>query len=335
LTLAALALALAGCGGSSGSSSSHSSAAISKRKHAATHRSVDVVSGAPSKLTYRPLYSLPAALRDPASAPLGGGRFVLIGGLNGADTSTTGIELGDLHGVMHNYSLALAQHDAQGAALGDKVYVFGGGSLSELDHIVSFDPASGSVSTVGALPHAESDVAVAQIGGTAFIVGGYDGTSWLNTILAWRPGSAVRAAGRLPVGLRYSAVTAVGGRLLIIGGSTPTAASDAIYSFDPATGGVRQIGKLPHPVTHGGAATLGSTVYLVGGRGNLLNSQTSSVLGIDPRTGAVKQVARLPQPLSDPGVLTVGNAIVVAGGLTRANAAVTSVGALTPAASVP
>ena len=325
-------LVLAGCGGSGGSSSSRSSGAASHRNRAATHRRVDVVSGAPTKLTYRSLYSLPAALRDPASAPLGGGRFVLIGGLNGADTSTAGIEVVDLHGVTHNYSLALAQHDAQGAALGTKVYVFGGGSFSELDHIVSFDPASGSVSTVGALPHAESDVAVAQIGGTAYIVGGYDGTSWFNTILAWRPGGPVHVAGHIPVGLRYSAVTAVDGRLLIIGGSTPTAASDAIYSFDPATGSVRQIGKLPHPVTHGGAATLGSSVYLVGGRGDLLNSQTSSVLGIDPRTGAVKQVARLPQPLSDPGVLTVGNAIVVAGGLTSANQAVTSVGALTPAA---
>ena len=106
-------------------------------------------------------------------------------------------------------------------------------------------PRAEPYSTVGALPRAQSDVAVAATGGTAYVVGGYDGTNWLDTILAWRPGSPVRVAGHLPVGLRYSAVSAVGGHILIIGGSTPDRASDAIYRFDPANGQVQQIGRLP------------------------------------------------------------------------------------------
>ena len=116
--------------------------------------------------------------------------------------------MADLHGVQHSYSLPLAQHDAQGAALGNRVYVFGGGSFSELNHIISVDPATGTVRTVGALPHAQSDVAVAESGGTAYVVGGYDGTNWMNTILAYRPGGPARVVGHLPVGLRYSAVAA-------------------------------------------------------------------------------------------------------------------------------
>ncbi len=285
------------------------------------------------KLDYRPLFALAAPLRDPASASLGAGRFVLLGGLDAADTSTAGIELANLRGTLHSYALPLAQHDAQGAALDGSVYVFGGGSLSELDHIINFNPASGAVQTVGSLPQAQSDVAVAQIGGTAYIVGGFDGTNWFNTILAWRPGSSVRVAGRLPDGLRYSAVAAADGRLLVIGGSTPAGTSRAIYSFDPGTGEVRQIGNLPHGVTHGGAATLGSTVYFVGGRGELDNEQTGRVWAINPQTGAVRAAGRLPEPLSDAGVLTVGDAIVVAGGLTSAGSVVTNVGALVPAAN--
>jgi hypothetical protein len=264
---------------------------------------------------------------------LGPQRFILIGGLDAADSSASEIEVADLHGVQHSYSLPLAQHDAQGTALGSRVYVFGGGSFSELDHIISVDPATGTVRTVGALPHAQSDVAVAQADGTAYVVGGYDGTSWMNTILAYRPGGPVRVVGHLPVGLRYSAVTAEDGKLIIIGGSTPTSASDAIYRFDPATGSVQRIGRLPQPITHGAAATLGSTVYMVGGRGDLDNQQTATVWAINPQTGAVHVAGHLPQPLSDTGVLTVGNAIIVAGGLETSGGTASSVGELVPTAA--
>ena len=187
---------------------------------------------------------------------IGGGRFVLIGGLDAADTSSAEIDVAGSHGLLHSATLPLAQHDAQGAALAGKVYVFGGGSFSELDHIVSFDPVSNAVGNAGTLPRAQSDVAVTQLDGTAYIVGGYDGTNWLNTILAWRPGSGVRVAGHLPVGLRYSSVSPVDGRLVIIGGSTPAGATDAIYSFDPASGRVAQdraAAASDHPCRRGDA----------------------------------------------------------------------------------
>jgi Kelch motif len=263
---------------------------------------------------------------------LGTGRFALLGGLDSSEVSSAGIEVADFHGVLHTASLPLAQHDAQGALLAGRVYVFGGGSSSQLDHIISFDPAGGIVQTVGALPRAQSDVAVAATGGTAYVVGGYDGTDWLNTILAWRPGSPVRVTGHLPVGLRYAAVSAVDGQILIIGGSKPDGASDGIYRFDPATGQVQQIGRLPQPITHASAATLGPFVYLVGGRGNDLGSQTADVLSIDPRTGTVALAGRLPKPLSDTASLSIGGGIVVAGGL-GPTSTVAGVGELMPGRS--
>jgi hypothetical protein len=330
--LCALAVALtgAGCGGATNTAPVRRTTDATRRSKAARAR----LASRPASLSYRSLYSLPAPLRDPASAVLGGGHFVLAGGLDAADSSSAEIALADLHGVLHTATLPLAQHDAQGAQLGGLVYVFGGGSFSELDHIISFDPASGVVSTVGTLPHAQSDVAVTALHGTAYVVGGYDGTNWMDTILAWRPGSGVRVVGHLPVGLRYSSVSAVDGELLIIGGSTPNAASEAIYRFDPATGRVTQIGRLPEPITHAGAATLGSFVYLVGGRGDNLDSQTANVWSIDSRTGAVQRAGRLPEPLSDTGVLSIDGAIVVAGGLSPAGT-VAGVGELVPSAREP
>ena len=133
----------------------------------------------------------------------------------------------------------------------------------------------------------------------------------------------------MPVGLRYAAATAVGGRILIIGGSTPDGASRAIYRFDPASGQVREIGRLPQPITHASAAALGAFVYLVGGRGTDLGSQTATVWSIDPRTGAVAVAGRLPEPLSDTASLSIGGGIVVAGGLTPTST-VADVGELVP-----
>jgi hypothetical protein len=133
------------------------------------------------------------------------------------------------------------------------------------------------------------------------------------------------------VALRYASVVATGNKLLIIGGSTPNGASSAIYAFDPSSGTARQIGRLPQPVTHAGAAALGSTVYLVGGRGDSLTSRTGAIEAINPATGAVTPAGSLPEPMSDVGVVSLGNAIVVAGGHS-ASATQATVGELVPAA---
>ena len=282
------------------------------------------------RVTYRPLFSLPSAVQDPAIAPLASGRFVLLGGLDGAGSSTAAIVLADLAAPLRTTSLPGPQHDAQAATLAGRTYAFGGGYLSELDHIVSYDPRSNAVTAAGTLPRPASDVAVTESGGSAYIVGGFDGSNWLDWILAWRPGSAPRIVARLPVGLRYAAVAAAGRDLLIIGGSTPSGASNAIFRFDPTSGAVNEIGRLRSPVTHAGAAAVHDTVYLVGGRGESIDTPTAQVWAINPETGRLRLAGRLPQPLSDAGVTAVGDAIIVAGGHTAAGAQ-SAVGELVPA----
>lgn len=323
----ALALALAGCGGSGATAAGRHGPNVRHRRTIRKPRAAR----APA-LRYHHLYTLPAPLRDPAYAALRPGHFVLIGGLSAADTSTGEVYTGDLRHVTQTATLAAPQHDAQAATLAGRVYAFGGGSFSELDHIISFDPATSTVSTVGALPSAQSDVAVAAIGDTAYVVGGYDGVSWKDTILSYRPGApAARTAARLPVGLRYAAVTAIGGRVLIAGGSTPTAASRAIFSFDPRSGRVTRIGTLPSPVTHGELAPLGQFAYLVGGRGNGTASQTARIYAIDPATGRVTPAGRLPGGLSDAALVPDGGSLLLIGGLESSGAVSDNVGELTPA----
>jgi hypothetical protein len=326
--LLGLALGIAGCG-SSGSTTTSGG-------HGGAHRSQSTrvrhaASVGPEQLAYRTLFSLPAPLRDPATTTVGTAQAALLGGLNAADTSTSEVDVLNRHGLVYSGSLPNVQHDAQAATLGGQVYVFGGGDLSELNHILGFDPNTHTVRSVGVLPTASSDDSVTQVGRTAYVVGGYDGTNYLSTILAWQPGGPAKVVGHTPVGLRYSAVTSVGGKVIILGGSAPAGASRAIYSFDPATGQLKTIGELPQAVTHGGAAALGKYVYLVGGRGDLVTQTSRNVWSIDPNTGTVRPAGRLPHGLSDSGVITVGQGIMIAGGFTGLST-VAAVGELVPSA---
>jgi hypothetical protein len=104
--------------------------------------------------------------------------------------------------------------------------------------------------------------------------------------------------------------------VVVVGGSHGEGASDTILSFDPTTRAVVQIGRLPAPLTHSSAATLGSAVYVVGGRRATTGSQTATVLAIDPRSGLVRRAGQLPLRLSDAAVVASAGAIVVAGGRT-------------------
>ena len=260
------------------------------------------------------LGALPSAVQDAAVAPLGGKRVALLGGLDAAQSSTTAINVLSGASVSASGSLPRAQHDAQAAALDGAVYVFGGGEVSSFNHILRYDPATGTVGEAGVLPSAASDVAVAAIGNTAYVVGGYDGVHPLDTILAWRPGSSPQTVAHLPFGVRYAAVAAVGGRLIIAGGTTEGGVSDQIFSFDPASGSLTRIGRLPVGLTHASAAQNGGRVYLVGGREQISGGQSAAILAIDPANGSVSRAGSLPEPLSDAAVVALGERLLVLGG---------------------
>ncbi|HET9103893.1 MAG TPA: hypothetical protein VFN55_11120 [Solirubrobacteraceae bacterium] len=328
MALFVVLLLVAGCGGSSASSSSSGSASRQRAE-----RRARAAAARPDVFVFRHLYSLPAPLRDPAFAALGGSRFVLAGGLSAADVSTDEVDIADLHRVVRSGTLPAAQHDAQGAGLPSGAYVFGGGNASEYDHIYKINAASATASTAGRLPTVASDVAVTQVGSTAYVVGGYDGTRWLNTVVAWSPGHGARVVGHLPLGLRYAAVTPGPiGQLVVIGGTTPSGgASRSVFIFNPATGHSRVLATLRRPVTHAGAVTVGNFAYLIGGRSASSTGQTSSIWSINTATGKLRAAGHLPAATSDAAVLRVGNAVIVAGGQTSRGVTLAEVGRLIPA----
>ena len=328
VALTAVLLLVAGCGGSSASSTASAGAA----KHRAQRRA-QAAAARPDVFVFRHLYSLPAPLRDPAFAAIGGSRFVLAGGLSAADVSTAEIDIADLHHVVKAGTLPGAQHDSQAAGLPAGAFVFGGGNASEFDHIYKINPGSATAATVGRLPTVASDVAVTQVGATAYVVGGYDGTRWLNTVVAFSLGRGAHVVGHLPVGLRYAAATPGPiGQILVIGGTSPSGgASQSVYIFNPATGHSRVLARLRQPITHAGAVTIGNFAYLIGGRSASTSGQTSAIWSINTATGKLRAAGHLPARTSDAAVLKVGNAVIVAGGQTSQGVTLAEVGRLLPA----
>jgi hypothetical protein len=66
------------------------------------------------------------------------------------------------------------------------------------------------------------------------------------------------------------------------------------------------------------AATLGDTVYVLGGRGSAQNTQERSAFAVDARSGRVTSAGRLPFALSDSGSVSLGGRILLFGGRDRA-----------------
>ena len=72
----------------------------------------------------------------------------------------------------------------------------------------------------------------------------------------------------------------VDGRIYLLGGSTPRGPSDAIRRLHPATGRTSIAGRLPHPLTDAAVASIGSTIYLLGG---ISRSPLATILTAHPR----------------------------------------------------
>ena len=250
--------------------------------------------------------SLPRAFSKAAAVALPDGRLMVLGGYTGAGSLDT-ILGGPPSRLRVVGRLPQPTHDAAAAAVGGKVYLFGGGESVSMPSVVRVDPRTGSAAEAPALGEPLSDLGAAAIGGHAYLVGGYTGTQFATAILRYRPQGAAATVARLPTGTRYAGVAALGPTIYVAGGLTTAGATSAVYAVS-LDGTVRRVATLPAPEDHAALAALGGRLYLVGGR---------RVLAIDPGSGKVTVAARLPARLSDPTATTVGNRIVIAGGGTN------------------
>jgi PQQ-like domain/Kelch motif len=271
--------------------------------------------------TIRPAgFALAAPIQREVAVPVGS-KIYLAGGLGGSGSTASGVFALDMASgkLTAVGSLPTAVHDAAGALLNGQITIFGGGSTTGTNLVQAFDPATGHASIIGHLPRALSDLSSATVDGTPYLIGGYDNHVPRKEIYSTTDGKTFTHVADLPVGLRYPAVTVVGSTIVIAGGVSPAGPTDTVYAFDPPSGKVTTIGKLPQPVGDATAFTLGPTAYVVGGL-SASNAATATVSAIDLSAKTVTAFSPLKQPLADAAVAASGSRAWIIGGAHGPNA---------------
>ena len=265
----------------------------------------------------RPAYHLPTAIsREVVLAR--GQDLLIIGGITQQLTTTgTIIQLNPVSGrATRAGQLADPAHDAAGAVLGGRPYLFGGGDLAELPTVQALR-YRGTAAVTGQLPGPRSDVSSVTLGSTAYLVGGYDGTSWIGAVLATTNGRAFRRVASLPVPVRYAAVAGAGTRIWVFGGLTPAGNSRVIQQVNLATGKARVVGRMPAAMSAATAVTLEGRIFIAGGqvtRGGGALVPSRKVLAYDPVHHRVTTAGRLPVAVTNAAAAVVGGTAFLVGG---------------------
>jgi hypothetical protein len=296
-------------------------------------------------------YQLPSGLAREVVVS-DGPDLLLAGGLTGRDTSTAAVRL--LHPSTGRTTrvgrLAVPTHDAAGATLGGRTFLFGGGEQASVA-TVQVVTAHRTATAAGHLPRPRSDLMAVTRGGTAYLLGGYDGAGYDATVLATRDGRRFSVVARLPVPVRYPAVALLGGQIWVFGGQTSSGITNDIQRISlPGTsqtgasqtgasqtgasqtgasqrsGTAAVAGHLPQPTTAATAFALGGALYIAGGQtvaarpgqttgGPSATLTTSNaVLRYEPGHPGAVLAGRLPVPVANAGAGVVGRTAFLVGG---------------------
>ncbi len=292
-------------------------------------------------------YQLPSGLAREVVLPAG--RSLLIaGGLTPQGTSTAAVRLlnPSTGGTSRVGRLAVPTHDAAGATVGGRTFVFGGGqpgSVATVQEVTArpapAGPARGVRTVAGRLPRPRSDLVAVARGGTAYLLGGYDGAGYDATVLATRDGRRFTVVARLAVPVRYPAVAVLGGQIWVFGGQTSHGITSDIQRISLPGAGPGGAGKtvggrkaaavvaghLPRPTTAAAAFALGGALYIAGGQtapahpGQATASPSATittsgaVLRYQPGHPAVL-AGTLPVPVANAGAGVLGGTAFLVGG---------------------
>lgn len=197
--------------------------------------------------------SLPKARSDLTAVTVGATTY-LLGGYDGARPDAAVLATTAGRAFRTVAALRVPVRYPAVAALGGKIYVFGGEAVTgphagvPVNTIQAVDPARRTSTIVGKLPEPLAGAVAVTLGGEVFVAGGE------STV------PQPRAPGMGTTQYRARAPGAAGES-----SGAATATVSIIWAFQPSTGRLLSAGRLQVPVSHAAVAVIGSTAWIVGG----------------------------------------------------------------------
>jgi len=180
-------------------------------------------SGGPSRVVGH----LPQPRADLAAVTIGANVY-LIGGYDG--TNATRAVLATSDGVLFHEvaQLPVGVRYPAVAALGDKVFVFGGElDGAESSVVQEIDVRRGSARVIGQLPSPRTEASAVRLGGSIYVVGGLAGGSASTDVLRFDPNTTrFSFDGQLPGPIADSAAVTIGTSAYLVGGEAVAISSD-------------------------------------------------------------------------------------------------------------
>ena len=244
-----------------------------------------------------------------------GGELLIIGGLNQRSVTTSTVtQLDPVTGrTTWTGRLADASHDAAGALLGGRPFLFGGGVSGSIAAIQSLRLGH-TAAVAGQLPGPRADLSSVTLGPAAYLVGGYDGASYAAAVLSTTDGTSFTTVAKLPVPIRYAAVAGTGNDIWVFGGETPAGPTGIIQRVNITTGRAAVVGHLPAALSGATAFVLGGRIFVAGGQGAGTGAASRAVLAFDPARHSVTASGTLPVGVSNAAAAVVGGTAFVVGG---------------------
>lgn len=223
--------------------------------------------------------TLPSAVNGAACAAIGK-RIYIFGGrsTSGANGKSAAILVFDTEtSTFETLSIQLPadRYRATAAAVGNKIYIFGGSNYNSGEQANStvylFNAESNAITSLTTrLPTKAYSAAAVAVGSKIYVFGGYDGTTYLDTISVFDTETQTLAAledVKLPIASQQMEGAAVGSVIYLFGGRISSSGSlNTIVRFNAETHGIETLGvTMPKNTWETPAVAIGSKIYAFDG----------------------------------------------------------------------
>jgi PQQ-like domain len=214
---------------------------------------------------------MPAPRSDLAAVSIGATTY-LLGGYDGTQPDAAVLATTDGRTFRTVAALQVPVRYPAVAALGGRIYIFGGQAISGpragalVDTIQAVDPVRHTSAVVGDLPVPLAGAVAVTLGDEVFVAGGESSLAQPMTpgqgTTQWRTGPGGAAGGEAGTG------------------APRTSTVSTIWAFQPATRRLLAAGRLQVPVSHAAATVIGSTAWIMGGESH--GAQVTAVQMLRP-----------------------------------------------------